>query len=141
MCPRPRSRICGSSCWHRRAALKVWVIISRCSSAGSVSTTVFPRLATPALWTMMSTKPNAASAASASASAPSRSDERRPHGQRAAARGLDRRHGLRGGRLVAAVVDHDRGAGGGQLLGDPAADAPAGSGNDGHTAGKRRHAG
>ena len=73
MCPRPRSRICGSSCWHRRAALKVWVIISRCSSDGSVSTTVLPRLATPALWTMMSTKPNAASAASASASAPSRS--------------------------------------------------------------------
>ena len=135
MCPRPRSRICGSSCWHSRAALKVWVIISRCSSAGSVSATVFPRLATPALWTMMSTKPNAASAASASASAPSSSAERRPHGQRAAARGLDRRHGLRGGRLVAAVVDHDRGARGGEFLGDPPADAAAGSGNDGHTAG------
>ena len=73
MCPRPRWRICGSRCWHRRAALKVWVIISRCSSDGSVSATVFPRLATPALWTMMSTKPNAATAASASASAPSRS--------------------------------------------------------------------
>ena len=65
--------------------------------------------------------------------------QRRLHRQRAAAGGLDRRHGLGGCRFVAAIVDHDRGAGGGQLLGDPAADAPAGSGNNGHTAGKRRH--
>jgi len=68
MSPRGRSRIGGMRCLHKANAPSAWVRNSRSTSAGSVSTTLNPRDAIPALCTRMSTGPSSSSARVASAS-------------------------------------------------------------------------
>jgi len=76
--PRGRARIAGSSRAVSRCAPSAWVPITRSTSAGSVSATVSPRLAMPALCTRMSTWPCRARTVSArvSMSSPSERDAR-----------------------------------------------------------------
>ena len=55
--PRSSRRICGSNAWHSQNGPYASVRITRSSSSGSVSTTMLPRLAMPALHTSTSTRP------------------------------------------------------------------------------------
>ena len=72
MSPRVRVRIDGSTAWLRWWAPRAWVRTTRSSSSGSVSATLRPRLAMPALFTRMSTKPKSATAAATMARPSSR---------------------------------------------------------------------
>jgi hypothetical protein len=99
--PRSSRRICGSSAWHSQNGPYASVRTTRSSSSGSVSTTVLPRLAMPALQTSTSTRPKSASTASASPAHPSRSATEAWYARRPRPRRL-------GGRLVAPVVHRHR---------------------------------
>ena len=54
----------GITAWHRWWGPRAWVRTTRSSSAGSVSTTLPPRLASPALLTRMAMLPKASTTSS-----------------------------------------------------------------------------
>ena len=113
--PRRRTRACATT---------------RSISAGSVSATVWPRDAMPALFTRMSTAPKSASTARDHRLA--RARRRRPTRAYATARRpscLDLGDGLGRGRVVLAVVDRDVGAVGGEAERDRLADPAAAAGH------------
>ena len=122
---------------HRRAARasssihapNACVRQTRSISAGSVSATVWPRDAMPALFTRMSTAPKSASTPRDHRLARGAVVDRRRVRDRAPAERLDLGDGLGRGVVVLAVVDRDVGAVGGEAERDRLADPAAAAGH------------